>query len=108
MSKTSLCEHCGQPVMAVDVSVWYMHDNHTFTRLKGTLDEIVAEARRLGAESPYGMLGPPIVTDANGRDLRRIGDGIHARVGFAESDLLKWKETVSLDPDVVRLLGARP
>jgi hypothetical protein len=99
------CITCGAPMTApMKVSLWYMHDDHTFTRISGTLDQIVDEARRLGIESPYGMLGPVRVLGPNDVVFRIVGDSIHARKGFAEADLARWKGEVLADPEVVSLL----
>jgi hypothetical protein len=104
MSKN--CPHCGRSVDgAVSISLWYMHDNHTFTRLDGGIDAAIAKARELGVESPCGMLGKAVLVDAEGRDVRRVGNSIHAKHGFTESDLLAWRESVLADAEAARLLA---
>ncbi|HVY79845.1 MAG TPA: hypothetical protein VG994_02595 [Steroidobacteraceae bacterium] len=88
----------------ISVSVWYMRDNHTFKKLDGDIDAVIEQARRTAYEDPYGMLGSAIVKMTTGEE-RRVGASIHARIGFAESDLLEWRESVLADPDVARLLA---
>src|SRR3990167_11553319 len=43
--------------VVTEVRIYYMHDNHTFSRLHGDIDEVIARATRIALESPYGMLG---------------------------------------------------
>ncbi len=86
------------------VSVWYMHDNHTFKRLEGDIDAVVNAARQLALDSPYGMLGSVILVTTDGKE-RRAGIGIHARTGFTEADLAAWRDAALADHDVARLLA---
>lgn len=104
------CPNCKQQIAAAGmrVSVFYMHDNHTFTRLTGSVDEMIEQARALGVESPHGMLGAARIVDSDGRDVRRLGESIHARVGFDESDLHQWKQSLLADDDARQLIGGAP
>lgn len=91
----------------VQASVWYMHDNHTFTRLYGDVDSIVDQARQIAVGSPYGMLGSVKLMDRNDRELRTVGDLIHAGPGgFQDADLMTWRGAVLADPVVPGLLAA--
>jgi uncharacterized small protein (DUF1192 family) len=92
-----------------EVRFWYMHDNHTFTRLTGTtVDALLAEADAIEAESPYGMLCAPTLT-RNGKDFRR--GKVHAHSHGADKEFwtaqkAAWRKAVEADADVMRLLDA--
>ena len=103
------CPHCDQHLAAVPltVAVWYMHDNHTFTQLHGDIDAVVERARKLGIESPWGMLGAARLLGPNDREMRSVGKGIHAKNGFDEGELLSWRTAVLADEDAARLLAER-
>lgn len=101
-----LCSYCGHVIAATGISVWYMHDNHTFTRLFGDVGAIISAARELGRASPYGMLGPLRLLGSNDQAVAVVGDSIHAREGFSESDLAAWQEAVLADAEACRLLAA--
>lgn len=89
-------------------SIFYMHDNHTFTKLVGDIDAVVAAARQIALESPYGMLGAATLLNSAEKQVRRAGDGIHARTeGLSESDLAAWRAAVMADPDAARLLAPK-
>jgi hypothetical protein len=92
--------------VAVEACAWYMHDNHTFTRLRGNVDAVVAKARALGVESPYGMLSRVRLIGSNEIEIRSVGDSVHAREGFVESELFAWRDAVMADPEASRLLAA--
>lgn len=85
------------------VSVWYMHDNHTFTRLGGGLEAILRDAKRLGKESPYGLLCPVILLHGE-RELRRLKESVSARKELC--DTAAWEAEVRADPDALRLIEA--
>lgn len=85
-------------------SIFYMHDNHTFTKLEGDTATILREARRLGKESPYGMLCPVILLHGK-KEIRRVGPHIHAQKELG--DTAKWESAVFADADAMRLIGAR-
>ena len=92
------------------VSFYYMHDNHTFSPLGGyTLDEIVYCCNKIRANSPCGMLCPPILLKGD-REIRRVGEPVHCQ-GLEKSeqwflDIARWKEEIKKDADVMRLLRA--
>ena len=89
---------------------YYMHDNHMFTRLEGsTLDDIIAHANAVEAESSYGMLCPVIVMrDKN--EIRRVGTGAHSSSSKDPKDrwhaqVAVWRKEVEADPDIIRILA---
>ena len=95
MARAIVEDRYGRDDESVTASVWYMHDNHTFTRLRGTVDDIVTQARELGVKSPYGMLGPLRLLAPNGQILETVGKSIHARAGgFDEPELIEWRSAV--------------
>jgi len=84
-------------------NVWYMHDNHTFSRLGGGVEAILREARRLGKDSPYGMLCT--VTLLRGeKEIRRLKKCVHARKELGDTS--EWEAEVRGDADAVRLIEA--
>lgn len=113
---TITCRHCGvtQEVMADRASFWWMHDNHTFTKLVGTtIDEIVSQADSLAKTSPYGQLCEVIVLSGD-KELRRVGHNSNGRRfggGSVPQEtwpayLEDWIAAVMNDPDIPRLLPA--
>ncbi len=100
------------PQHADRMSIYYMHDNHCFTKLKGTtLDEILAHADEIkdGEWGSYGALCPVHLLSGN-REVRRVGDMVHAgsskdSKGKWEEGKAKWRKQVEADPDVMRLLN---
>ncbi len=93
---------------ADNVSAWLMHDNHTFTRLRGpTVADVVAEALMVHEQTKDGMLCP--VTVMSGKvELRRVGKSVHlySKNGEWQKDLAEWLSAVIADPDISRLLKA--
>ena len=91
------------------VRFWYMHENHTFTLLKGTtVDALLLEADALEADSPYGMLCAPTFL-RDGKDLRR--GKVHAHSHGADKDFWAaqkdaWRKALEADADAMRLLEA--
>lgn len=83
------------------ISVFYMHDNHTFTPLKGSVGEIAQRARELAISSPYGMLCDAILLHGD-KEVRRVGGCVHAAKELGST--LKWEAALNADPDAVRLL----
>jgi hypothetical protein len=89
-------------------SFWYMHDNHTFTRLKSsTIDEMCKEAFEIGKESPYGMLCPVTVLNAEtDKELRRVGSIVHTTESSELNDtkyanaIQQWKHEILQDADI--------
>lgn len=88
---------------------YYMHDNHTFTRLYGTtVDEILKEADRVESSSSYGMLCPVILMRGN-KEVRRVGTSVHS--GSRNDTKIKWnegkeiwKKEVLADNDIINSL----
>jgi hypothetical protein len=91
---------------ATRVSIWYMHDNHTFSQLEGCIDDVLVAARRMAVESPYGSLCPAIVLAESGNELRRVGEMVHSnKDGFSEEELVIWRELVMGDQDIFTIRG---
>lgn len=90
------------------VSFWWMHDNHTFTRLKGnTLSEVVQNAKRVRAETPYGSLCPAILCHDK-KEVRRVGKMIFdnpTHFSKWQKDLTDWCTTMESDADIMRVLS---
>ena len=95
------------------LSLHYMHDNHTFSRIQGTtLDEIKASAYKLGIESRCGMLCPPcIVKKFIGADRHKEkshGIKVHSPYKMDEEkwmrDVELWMVAMSSDEEVMRLI----
>ncbi len=109
---TTKCANCNHdPSPPARASFWYMHDNHTFEQLKGSIDEKCERARELGIVSP-GMLCGVILLDDNEKELRRVGKSQHASFGwdgaqrgFTDAQITEWRASVLADADVVRLLA---
>ena len=99
------------PLHVDTVKFYFMHDNHTFTRLKGaTLDEVLAHADAVeaGEWGSYGMLCPAMLLHGK-KEVRRVGPPAHARGSKDPKDhwnagKAKWREVVETDIDVMRLL----
>lgn len=90
------------------ISFYYMHDNHTFSKLYGTtLTEITDNCTIIRNESPWGMLCQPIIS-MDEKEIRRINAVVHCpgrnKDDQWNEDLVKWREEVSKDPDVSRLI----
>lgn len=108
-----ICEKCGAETVADRVSFWWMHDNHTFTKLVGGLDEIVNQANSLAQVSRYGMLCSAIVL-AGDKELRRVGckNGGRFSGGSVPQEtwpayLDNWIASVRNDPDIQRLVNCQ-
>ena len=95
--------------VAIKLGIWYMHDNHLFTKLHGnTIDKILAHAESVRKESPYGMLCPITVLGVNDKELRRVGPPVHDQ-GIYKPDrwqemLPEWRAAVEADVDVMRII----
>ncbi len=93
------------PKYPTEAVFYYMHDNHTFTKLKGSLADMVSEAVELAEKSPSGMLCDAILLNKSGKEVRRVGEAVHARGTCLDAAALKaWAESLSADPDIVRLI----
>ena len=95
--------------IADGIGIWYMHDNHTFTKLYGkTLEAVLKRADEVEAKSSYGMLCPVHVLQGT-RELRSVGPCVHAGSSKDTKDKWNagktaWKAAVEADADVMRLL----
>ncbi len=93
-----------------EIRFYYMHDNHTFSRLAGnSIDTILQHAETLAFESPFGILCPPTLL-FNGKEVRRLKKVAHApccgdyrkwRDGRQE-----WRNECEGDSDVIRLVSS--
>lgn len=94
-----------------EVKFYYMHDNHTFSRLHGTtIDEVLAAADAMAKESRCGMLCPPMLL-ARGKELRRLKEVAHAPCcGSDDSKWLAgkeaWRNECEGDSQVMRLVSS--
>ncbi len=94
------------------VLFYFMHDNHTFTRLRGkTLDEVLshADAVETGKRGSYGMLCPAMLMNGK-KEVRHVGPPAHARGSKDPKDnwnagKAAWLVAVKADADVMRLMG---
>lgn len=96
-----------------EVRFYFMHDNHTFTRLKGeTLADVLAHADAIeaGPRGSHGMLCPAILL-RGGQECRRVGPAAHAQ-GLKDSKdkwnsgTAAWRLAMEADPDVSRIVAA--
>ena len=95
---------------ADEVKFYYMHDNHTFSRVSGTtLDEVLKNADVLAEESCCGMLCPPTLF-SGGKEVRRLKSVAHAPCcGRGDANWIAgkeaWKKECEADPSVLRLVA---
>jgi hypothetical protein len=99
------CPVCDDPDR---ISFYYMHDNHTFTRLKGrALYQIADHCYAVRKKSYYGMLCPPILLQGD-REIRRVGVPVHCsgpdKDGLWFENVNAWMKFLEKDPDVMRLI----
>lgn len=91
------------------IGIWYMHDNHTFTKIYGTtLDAVLAAADAVEAESSYGMLCPVHLLSGK-QEIRRVGPCVHSGSSKDTKDKWSagkaaWRLALEADADVMRLL----
>lgn len=99
------------PMHADEVKFYYMHDNHTFSRLHGTtIDEVLAAADAMATESRCGMLCPPMLS-GGGKEVRRLKEVAHAPCcGSGDSKWMAgkdaWRKEAEADSDVMRLVSS--
>jgi hypothetical protein len=94
------------------ISLWFMHDNHTFSRIEGrTIEEIAKHGYELGKEHSYGMLCQPrIVTVREGERNREQNVGITVHHSPRKDDydwvseVAKWKQAIEASPDAMKLI----
>ena len=93
------------------IKIYYMHDNHTFSRLYGaTLDEVLDSAEVMAQESHCGMLCPPTLF-AEGKEVRSLKEVAQAPCcDRGESQWIEgkaaWRKECEADSDVMRLIAA--
>lgn len=108
-----LCPHCSQkmPPVATELSIFYMCDNHAFTRMTGTTEEELRnQAIEILEVYPYGMLCSATLLDKHGNEVRRHGISVHAKAKYDteywECEVEKWVDSIKSDPEVLNLLNA--
>lgn len=101
------------------VSIWIMHDNHTFTKVEAgqTVEEVVLEVERISqnaaAQGDWPSLCPAIVL-AGTKELRRVGKMAFYTEGRSEererwrAGLTTWREALEADEEIIALLKKRP
>lgn len=95
------------------LSFWYMHDNHTFSRLVGsTLDELAEWGFQHGLKSPCGSICPVklITIDENEKTTEKsFGIMVHNRYKMDyqawKTEVQKWKEALQDIPEVRELIA---
>jgi len=103
------------PMHADSVKFYYMHESQMFTRLYGvTVNELLAHADEIEAESSYGMLCPATLLYGD-KELRRVGPPAHSGSRTDTKDKwnaqkTKWREAIEADVCIMRLLpsNAKP
>ena len=94
-----------------EVKFYYMHDNHTFSRLPGkTIDEVLDSAIAMAAESPCGMLCPPTLF-SGGKEVRRLKVDANACCSYSDGGKWlagkeAWRKECEADSDVMRLVAS--
>lgn len=96
------------PTVPNRMGIYYMHSNHSFTKLKGqTLEKIIEHLTEIRKTSYYGMLCP-IILSRDDKEIRRIGPPVHCcgsdQNNRWESGVADWVRIVKADEDVMRLL----
>lgn len=98
-----------RPDLPRKLSLWYMHDNHTFTPVFGTsVDELCRKALLLEQQSPYGMFGRLRLLRG---DLveREIGDYVHSGGSAVplrfSHELEGWRKMVEYDTEALHLIA---
>ena len=97
-----------------EVRFYYMHDNHTFTRLKGkTLKKILTHADEVeaGEGGSYGALCPAILMCGD-KEVRRVGVMAHARGSKDPKDnwekgKAEWLKSIEADADIRKLMWSK-
>jgi hypothetical protein len=93
----------------IEVSFWYMHDNHTFTRIYGTcLDGIVVKAVEIEASSSCGMLCAPIIV-RDGKEERPDLPNAHSHGKFNpqyfKDELTTWRRAVEAHGEIMDFIN---
>lgn len=95
-----------EQMTATDLSIYYMHDNHCFTKLKGnSIEDVLKEADRIENDSPFGALCPVTVLCGK-KELRRVGPMVHShgesKIAWEEGKKL-WREEIMRDLEIMSL-----
>jgi hypothetical protein len=90
-------------------SFWYMHDNHTFSRLKGsTLEELAESGFQHGLSSSDGSLCPVTIIGEDDKEKRRAGLMVHHSYRSTpeqwRSEVDRWKSALEADEEVMMLI----
>ena len=98
------------PAEPDEVRFYYMHDNHTFTRLLGnTLEEILIHADAVEAVSSFGMLCDAVLM-RQGKEFARVGTVVHSGSSKDSKDAWNsgkevWLRILKENKDVMRILS---
>lgn len=96
------------------VSFYFMHDNHTFTRLEGkTIEQIANEGFKIGWKSHGGMICPATIMkkfscDERGREFRKGGFANYnssMSEGEWKAEVNNWMIMILSEPEIVRLVA---
>ena len=90
------------------VNFYYMHDNHTFSKLYGTtVDEVMEACSKIRNKSPWGMMCPPILLRGT-KEIRRINHAVHChgidKTKEWNNELIAWKKEIEKDYDLMRCI----
>lgn len=95
-------------------SFWYMHDNHTFSRLEGnSLEELAESGYNHGVNSPCGMIcSPRIITQFSGEERQNekiVGIPVHHPWDKGDQEwrdeVNKWIDALKDNQDIQRLIS---
>lgn len=96
------------PHHATRVRFWWIHDNHTFTRLEGkSVGQILAHMEEV--KTPWGSLCSAILLHGD-EEVRRVGLSVYNNPSCPEkwgADLSAWRDAIEADPDIRRILEAK-
>lgn len=103
-------EYVPNPSIPVRVSFYYMHDNHTFTKLYGTtLDEVIRSANVVELSSSCGMLCPFHLLNTKDHTVKQGTIAVHSSYSYNPKDqweegIKLWKQEAENNEDVMRLI----
>ena len=102
VAQAVVAEHEARANRPDRVSLWFMHDNHTFTRIPATSwEEVRVEAEKLVAGDPSGYFCSATLLQGR-REIRRVPAGVVVSV---DRSVDEWIQALQADPDVMRLIG---
>lgn len=111
MSETMICKTCGATteVQPDNISMWGMHDNHTFKRYRAkSVDDLINQWRQDVASDPDISLCP-IVVMSGGKELRSVGEMLfpdYQRGGPKDENAVSaFREAAIADPAISRLIA---